>query len=149
MLTVVMTSIPASSSSSMSCQRLAFRLPGTLVWASSSTRTTSGRRASTASTSISLERAPRGRRCSARDDLQPSEQLLGVLAAVGLDEADDDVGAPLEAAVALLEHRVGLADAGGGPEVDPQLSLCAIACSLVRRSRWPQPPGGRPGRGPG
>ncbi len=28
------------------------------------------------------------------------------------------------AAVRLLEHRVGLADAGGGAEVDPQLSAC-------------------------
>ena len=42
MLTVVMTSMPASSSSSTSCQRFSWRLPGTLVWASSSTRATVG-----------------------------------------------------------------------------------------------------------
>ena len=43
----------------------------------------------------------------------------GVRSAVGLDEADDDVGAALGAAVALAEHRVGLADPGGRTEVDP------------------------------
>ena len=59
MLTVVMTSIPAASSSSMSCQRLSLRDPGTLVWASSSTSATFGRRARTASTSISSNRVPR------------------------------------------------------------------------------------------
>ena len=57
----------------MSCHRLALRLPGTLVWASSSTSATSGRRARMASTSISSnavipvvdvvgEARPRGRR---------------------------------------------------------------------------------------
>ena len=59
MFTVESTVIPASSSSSMSCQRLALREPGTLVWASSSTRATWGRRARTASTSISVNVAPR------------------------------------------------------------------------------------------
>ena len=42
MFTVEMTSIPASSSSSTSSHRLWFREPGTFVWASSSTRATSG-----------------------------------------------------------------------------------------------------------
>ena len=55
MLTVEMTSMPAASSSSMSCQRFSFRDPGTLVCASSSTRATCGRRARTASTSISVK----------------------------------------------------------------------------------------------
>ena len=44
-LTVEITVIPASSSSSTSCQRLGFLLPGVLVWASSSTSTTWGWRA--------------------------------------------------------------------------------------------------------
>ena len=39
---------------------------------------------------------------------------------VRLDEADDDVGAALPATPTLVEHRVGLADAGRRPEVDPQ-----------------------------
>ena len=45
MLTVEMTSIPASSSSSTSCQRFSCLAPGMLVWASSSTSATAGRRA--------------------------------------------------------------------------------------------------------
>ena len=40
MLTVEMTLMPAASSSSMSCQRFSLRLPGTFVWASSSTSAT-------------------------------------------------------------------------------------------------------------
>ena len=58
-LTVVITSMPAVSSSSTSWWRLGLRDPGTLVWASSSTSTTWGRRARTASTSISSKMAPR------------------------------------------------------------------------------------------
>ena len=53
MLTVEMTSMPASSSSNTSWYRFSFRLPGTLVCASSSTNATFGCRASAASTSIS------------------------------------------------------------------------------------------------
>ena len=52
----------------------------------------------------------------------PSSMLGGVPAAVGLDEPDHDVGAALGAAVALAEHRVGLADPGCCTEVDPQLA---------------------------
>ena len=57
--TVEMTSIPASSSSSTSCQRFSLREPGTFVWASSSTSARSGCRAITASTSISSNVDPR------------------------------------------------------------------------------------------
>lgn len=54
MLTVVMTLIPASRSSSTSCQRfLYFPVPGTIVCASSSTRASVGFRKRTASRSIS------------------------------------------------------------------------------------------------
>ena len=60
MLTVLTTAMPASNSSRTSCHRFSWRPePGTLVWASSSTSTTSGRRASTASVSISSKAAPR------------------------------------------------------------------------------------------
>ena len=59
MFTVEITSIPASSSCSTSCQRFSFFEPGALVCAYSSTRTTSGRRARTASRSISCSTAPR------------------------------------------------------------------------------------------
>ena len=43
------------------------------------------------------------------------------LAPVGFDKADDDIGATLEAAVALFEHLVGLSDPRSRAEVDPQL----------------------------
>ncbi|SHU49912.1 Uncharacterised protein [Mycobacteroides abscessus subsp. abscessus] len=58
-LMVVSTSIPASRISSMSCQRLGFRLPGTLVCAISSMSTRAGLRSSTASTSSSYIAVPR------------------------------------------------------------------------------------------
>ena len=59
MLTAEITSMPASSSSSTSCQRFSWREPGTLVCASSSTSAICGLRASTASVSISSNVAPR------------------------------------------------------------------------------------------
>lgn len=59
MLTVLITSMPASSNSSMSSQRFSWREPGTLVWAISSTSATFGRRARMASMSISVKAAPR------------------------------------------------------------------------------------------
>src|SRR5688572_4964402 len=51
--------MPASSSSSTSENRFGWRLPGAFVCASSSTRTSAGRRARTASRSISSRRVPR------------------------------------------------------------------------------------------
>jgi hypothetical protein len=72
MLTAEITSMPASSNSSMSCQRFSLRLPGTLVWASSSTSATSGRRARTASTSISVKVAPRYSSVRRRTTSRPS-----------------------------------------------------------------------------
>ncbi len=58
----------------------------------------------------------------ARDDLQAGQHGLGERPAVRLDEPDDDVGAALPPPAPLFEHLVGLADAGRGAEVDPQLS---------------------------
>ena len=121
MLTVVMTSMPASSSSSTSCQRFSWRLPGTLVWASSSTSATAGSAGEDRVDVHLLERRCRGsRRCAAGHDLEVAELRLRLGPAVGLDEADDDVGAALLAAPALVEHGEGLADAGRGAEVDAQ-----------------------------
>ena len=127
MLTVEMTSIPASSSSSTSCQRFSLREPGTLVCASSSTSATaraSGRaprRRPSPRTSL-----PRYVDRPARDDLEVADLLRGVGPAVGLDEADDDVGAALVGAAALVEHREGLADAGRRTEVDRGASRGAM-----------------------
>ena len=87
------------------------RDPGALVWASSSTSTTSGWRASTASRSISSSLRPAVRHGAARDDLEVAELLGGPFPAVGLDVADDDVGAPLGPSPALAQHGEGLADA--------------------------------------
>jgi hypothetical protein len=55
-------------------------------------------------------------------DLQVADHRLGPLAAVGFDEPDDHVGAPVPPAAALVEHGVGLADARGGAEVDAEVA---------------------------
>ena len=54
----------------------------------------------------------------ARQDFQAREQRLGLRPAVGLDHADDHVGAGLQFGVRALQHLVGLADAGGGADED-------------------------------
>src|SRR5262249_50096166 len=124
MLTVEMTSMPASSSSSTSCQRLALREPGTLVCASSSTSATSGLRASTACRRgvgvHFLEAGAAVGQPGPRHDFQPFDQLGGVLAPVGLHEAYDHVGAAFGPPVALAQHVVGLAHAGRVTEIDPE-----------------------------
>ena len=48
------------------------------------------------------------------------EQGLGLLAAVGLDDADDDVDPVARLGAGRLQHLVGLADAGGGADEDLQ-----------------------------
>ena len=58
----------------------------------------------------------------ARNDLEALQQRFRLLAAVGLDDADDDVVAVLLAGAGLLQHLVGLADAGGGADENPQLA---------------------------
>src|SRR5262249_13376724 len=52
----------------------------------------------------------------ARDRLEAREQGLGLLAAVSLDHADDDVDALPAPGLGRRQHLVGLADAGGGAE---------------------------------
>ena len=58
----------------------------------------------------------------ARDLLQAVQHHLGARPAVVLDEADHAVRAPLDPAVRLGQHRVGLADARRRAEVDPELA---------------------------
>ena len=58
----------------------------------------------------------------ARNDLQAFEQRFGLLAAVRLDDADDDIVAVLLAGARLLQHLVGLADAGRGADEDSELA---------------------------
>ena len=59
---------------------------------------------------------------------------------VALDEPDGDIGAPLLAPVALVQHGVGLADPGGGTQVDAETSGCLrpVRCGLR-----PSPPRSR------
>ncbi len=123
MLSVVMTSIPASRSSSTSSQRLAWRPdPGTLVWASSSTRATLGWRASTASRSISSNVAPRYSTETPGHDLEAFEEGLGQRPLVAFDEAHDDVRAALTPTPSFVEHVVGLAYPGDGSQVDAEMA---------------------------
>ena len=63
-----------------------------------------GRRAMTASVSISSTTTPRYSMRTPGDDLEAVEQLPGARPAVGLDEADHEVGAAFHAPVPLLEH---------------------------------------------
>ena len=52
----------------------------------------------------------------AGNDLEPFEQSLRLLAPVGFDDADDDIVAVLLSGAGLLQHLVGLADAGRGAD---------------------------------
>ena len=81
---------------------------------------------------------------AARHHLEPLDLLGGVRPAVGLHEPDHHVGAALEAAVTLAEHRVGLAHARCRTEVDPEPAAGTHVPSLPGSM-----PGRRGHRGPG
>lgn len=51
---------------------------------------------------------------------QSLDQLLGLVATVGLDVADDHIEAALEILMSFAEHRVGLTDTCRRPEEDFQ-----------------------------
>ena len=68
------------------------------------------------------ESCPRYVSAPAGYDLEVADLGVGVGPVVGLDEADDHVGAALRAPPALVEHGVGLAHARRRTEVDAQLS---------------------------
>jgi hypothetical protein len=115
-LSVVCTSMPASSSSSTSCQRFGWREPGALVCASSSTSSSPGRRFSAASRSNSCELTPRcssGRSGSASQTL---EQRGGLVATVGLDDAQHHVEALGLGPPRRLEHAKVLPTPGAAPK---------------------------------
>ena len=59
---------------------------------------------------------------AARQDLEVREQRLGLRAMVRLDHAGHGVHAGSALGAGGLQHRVGLADAGGGAEEDLQLA---------------------------
>ena len=54
----------------------------------------------------------------ARKNFEALQQRLGLGPTVGLDHADDDIGAGLQLGVRALQHLIGLADAGGGADED-------------------------------
>ena len=62
----------------------------------------------------------------ARDDFEALQQRLGLLAAVGLDDADDNVVAVFLPGAGLLQHLVGLADAGRRTHEDLELADAAF-----------------------
>src|SRR6516165_3476635 len=62
----------------------------------------------------------------AGNDFKAFEQRLGSLAAVGLDDPDDDVVTVGFAGTGLLQHLVGLADAGRRADEDPELADAAL-----------------------
>src|SRR5271154_4412613 len=59
------------------------------------------------------------------EHLEALQQLLGQKSLVALDEAHHYVSATLKAALAFVEHVVGLADPRSRPEIDTE-----VACSL-------------------
>ena len=56
------------------------------------------------------------------EHLQPRERVGRAGPPVGLDDADDHVGAPVAAAAPLAEHGDGLAHTGGSAQIDAQSS---------------------------
>ena len=126
MLSVVHTSMPAASNSSMSCQRLGWRLPGTLVWAYSSTSSRLGRRASAASRIELLHDLVAVDDRLARQNLEAFDQLLGLAPAVGLDQARHDIAPARFLGAGGGQHGVGLADAGRGAEKNLQMPAALL-----------------------
>jgi len=59
-------------------------------------------------------------------DFEAFDESLGFLAAVRLDNADDDVVAVLLPRPRGFQHRIRLADAGGGTDEDSQLANAAF-----------------------
>src|SRR5215211_5357641 len=69
-----------------------------------------------------LERRPAVGHLLARNDLEIADLRGRLCALVRLDEADHDVLAVVASATALVQHRVGLPDAGPRAEIDTQLA---------------------------
>ncbi len=133
MLSAVKTSIPASSSSSItSCQRFGWREPGTLLCASSSISATCGLRARSASRSSSSRSGRDSRSACAAALRGPADQRFGVGAAMGLDQLRRrHPRLPSARAARVLQHGVGLADTGRGAEEDLQPAPL-LALGVVR-----------------
>ena len=132
--------MPASSSVSTSCQRFALREPGALVCASSSTSAICGR-AREHGVEVQLARASTPRCCDdARAARSRGRSIMAAVAArpwVSTTATTTSRPSAREPR-ALLEHRVGLADAGRGAEQHPQPARAAHRASVsppARRAR--------------
>ena len=112
MLSVVQTSMPAASSSSMSCQRLGWRLPGTLVWAYSSTSSRLGpARQRRVEVELLQDLVAVDDRL-ARQDLEALEQRSVSWRPCVSTRPTTTSRPPALLAARGRQHRVGLADAG-------------------------------------
>ena len=117
---VVQTSIPAASSSSMSCQRFGWRLPGAFVWAYSSTRMSRGWRSKAASRSNSCTIRPRyGTDRRGRISKPWSSSSVSWRPWVST-RPTMTCRALLARRPRGLKHGIGLPDAGRRPEKDPE-----------------------------
>ena len=87
-----------------------------MLWASSSTRTRLGLRAENGVEVHLGERVALIGNNPARDDFEPLKKRLGLLAAMRLDNADDDIDALGLFCPRHGQHFIGLADAGRGAE---------------------------------
>ena len=100
--------------------------PGTLVWANSST-SGHGRFAAQDGVGIHLLELRAGvGDDAARNDFEAFGLGDGVLAAVRLEVADDDVHALAAQLLGLLQHAVGLADPGGVAQVDLEPAFAVL-----------------------
>ena len=93
--------------------------PGGFVWASSSIRASSGARSRRSREVHLLERGVPVGDPAARDDREALGLGGGRGATVRLEVADHHVAPRLRLGLRLLEHAIGLADAGGHPKDRP------------------------------
>ena len=74
-----------------------------------------------------------------RNDLQIANLICRLFAAVGLDQADDNIFALLALHQGVIEHVVGFADAGGCANIDAQPGGFLLAFETGSLP-WPSPP---------
>ena len=124
--------MPASSSSSTSCQRLAWREPGAFVWASSSSSSSAGRRRERRVEVELLERARRGTRPPAAGAARALRRAPPSPRGRASPPSRPRRRRPRALPRARrLEHRVGLADARRGAEEDLEASARAAASAAA------------------
>ncbi len=118
MFKVEITSIPASSSSTTSCQRFSLRDPGHVRVRELVDQGLHGFASQDRVDVHLLERRAAVFELPPRNDLEACDLFGGLRPIVRLDESDDDVGPALVAAATFVQHGERLADAGCCPQVD-------------------------------